>query len=381
MRVLYVIDSLAPGGAERSLAALAPAYRDRGIELEVATLHDRPGVQADLEAAGARLISLTGTGGRVDRTRRMLALVRERRPDLVHTTLFEADVVGRMAGRIGRVPVVSSLVNEEYGLEHLGNPQLSRWKVRAVQAVDAATARLVARMHAVSTHVADVMSRRLGFPRARIDVVPRGRDPVELGERTQPRREQARAGLGLTEEDPVVLAVARVDHQKGLDVLVDSLTALRQQVPRARVLDAGRPGDQSARLKLLVSQRGLSAAVRFLGERDDVADLLCAADVFVLPSRREGSPGALLEAMALETPVVVSEIPATCEVIDEAGALLVPPGAPDQLASAIATVLARPEEAAQRAAAARARFLDRFTVGRTADGMLAFYERALAARR
>jgi glycosyltransferase involved in cell wall biosynthesis len=85
--------------------------------------------------------------------------------------------------------------------------------------------------------------------------------------------------------------------------------------------------------------------------------------------------------MALGTPAVVSEIPATREVIDETGALFVPPGAPNQLAKAIATVLIQPEAAAQRAAAARARFLDRFTVARAADGMLAFYERALAARR
>lgn len=293
MHLFYVIDSLAPGGAERSLAALAPAYRDRGIELEILVLRDRPGLQAEVGAAGARVRSLGATRGRAAQIRQTTALLRERRPDLVHTTLFEADIVGRIAARIARVPVVSSLVNEEYGPEHLDNPNLRRWKVRGVQAVDAVTARLTVRLHAVSTPVADVMARRLRFPRARIDVVPRGRDPVQLGDRTEARRERARAELGLTGGDRMVLALARQDHQKGLDVLVESIPSLQRTAPGVRVVVAGREGDQSARLRTRVDELDLGASVRFLGERSDVGDLLCAADALALPSRREGLPGAL----------------------------------------------------------------------------------------
>lgn len=377
MRVLYFIDSLVPAGAERSLAALAPAYRARGIQLEVAYLHDRPGVQADLESAGARLSSLAGAGGRVGWLRRAVALVRARRPDLVHTTLFEADLAGRVAARLVGVPVVSSLVNEQYGPAHLGNPQLQPWKVRAGQVVDALTARLAVRLHAVSTPVADVMARNLRIPRGRIDVVPRGRDPAVLGRRTPQRRARARSRLGLADDDQVVLIVARQDYQKGLDVLAQALVPLRQQVPRVRLLVAGRAGDQSDHLERLVQQLDLVDAVRLLGKRNDVADLLCAADVFVLPSRREGLPGAVLEAMALATPIVVSDLPTTREVVDENCALLVPPGAPEPLAEAIGVALTRPEEAARRATIARARFLERFTIDRVADEMVAFYERAL----
>jgi len=380
VRLLYLIDSLAPGGAERSLAALAPAYRARGVDLEVASLRDRRGVQGELETAGARLWSLTGGGGRVGAIRRARALIRERRPDLVHTTLFEADVAGRIGARLAGVPVVSSLVNEEYGPEHLGNPRLRQWKVRGVQVVDAATARLTVRLHAVSVPVADVMARRLRYPRARIDVVPRGRDPAALGDRTESRRRQARTALDLADDDRVVLAVCRQDHQKGLDVLVESIARLRGGGARVQLLVAGREGDQSTRLASRVTQLGLGASVRFLGERDDVADLLCAADVFALPSRREGLAGALLEAMALDAPVVASDIPATREVVDESSAGLVPPDDAGALADAIEAVFAHPEQAKRRSAVARVRFLDRFTVDRAADGMVAFYERVLAGR-
>src|SRR5438270_6296378 len=88
VRVLYVIDSLAPGGAESSLVALARLYPARGVELEVAYLYDRPGLHDALKATGARLTSLAGPGGRRGWARRAAALVRDRRPDLVHTTLF-----------------------------------------------------------------------------------------------------------------------------------------------------------------------------------------------------------------------------------------------------------------------------------------------------
>src|SRR5256885_15159329 len=114
MRVLYVIDSLGPGGAEASLVALARLYPARGVELEVAYLQDRPGLQEALAATGARLTPLAGPGGRHGWVRRAAALARDRRPDLVHTTLFEADIAGRLAGASARVPIVSSIVNVGY---------------------------------------------------------------------------------------------------------------------------------------------------------------------------------------------------------------------------------------------------------------------------
>ena len=130
MRVLYLIDSLGPGGAERSLAAMAPAYVRRGVDLDVAYLIDRPGVHGDLEAAGARLFSLDGPGGRAGWAWRAERLIAARRPDLVHTTLFEADVAGRIGAGLAGAPVVSSLVNVAYGADHAATPGVRRWKVQ-----------------------------------------------------------------------------------------------------------------------------------------------------------------------------------------------------------------------------------------------------------
>jgi glycosyltransferase involved in cell wall biosynthesis len=110
-----------------------------------------------------------------------------------------------------------------------------------------------------------------------------------------------------------------------------------------------------------------------------VLELMCAADVFAFPSRWEGLGVAVLEAMALEAPIVASDLPAVREVVGagDERALLVPPDRPDELAAALVTTLEGPVAAAARASAARERFLEAFTLDRVADATVAFYERAL----
>jgi glycosyltransferase involved in cell wall biosynthesis len=305
-------------------------------------------------------------------------LVRDRRPDLVHTTLFEADIAGRLAATVARVPVVSSIVNVGYGPEQRADPGIRLRRLLGAQVADIATARVVRRFHAVSREVADVMSRRLLLPRSRVEVVPRGRDPQVLGIRTPERAARARAELGAGPEDRLLLAVARQEYQKGLDVLLRALPLVRADMPQARLIVAGREGNQTPFLRAQVGELGLGDGVSFLGARSDVADLLCAADVFVFPTRREGFPGAVLEAMALEAPIVATSIPTVSEaVVAGEHALLVPVDDAEAFAAATVAALRSPEAAQQRARAARIRFYDNFTIERAADGMVRLYETAL----
>ena len=361
---------------------MAPALAAAGTDLHVAYLRERSRSIADeLRGAGAEIHSLTGRGGRAGAAMRATQLVRTVRPDLVHTTLFEADQAGRIGARMAGRPVVSSLVNVAYGREQSATPDVATWKLRAAQTTDALTARLVLRFHAITSHVADVMASRLRIPRDRIDVVPRGRDPVRLGRRTPERRVRARRELGVDDDQPIVIAVGRQEWQKGHDILVAATTELAGRWPELTVLVAGRSGSQSERLRDAVAGAGLAARVRVLGFRDDVAELLCGADVFAFPSRWEGLGSTLLEAMALEIPIVASDLPAVREVLTPTEALLVPPSDSRALATAIAGCLEEPSAAARRAAAARRRFLNEFTVAASASGMTAFYERALATSR
>ncbi len=378
MRVLYVIDSLAAGGAERSLAVMAPRFAEHGVQLEVASLRRAEGVGPELEGAGIRLFDLAGPRGRIGSVDRCLRLVRARGPDLVHTTLFEADVAGRIAASVAHVPVVTSLVNVAYSEEHVRDPHLRPWKVRGAQMIDALTARMAVRFHAITAHVADEMAGRLRIARSRVDVIPRGRDPETLGTRTRARRARARAALGVEPRAWVVLAAARHEYQKGLDTLVRAIPEIARHEPKARLYLAGRSGNQTAELAELIRAQGIGDLVHLLGARTDVADLLCAADVFVLPSRWEGFGSVLVEAMALRAPIVASDLAPVREAVgDEGVAKLVPADRPSELSDAVVATLRDAAGRASMADRGYERFRQHFTIDRVTSDMARFYRRAL----
>ncbi len=376
VKVLCLIDSLQHGGAEQSLVALVPHLLANGVEVEVATLHDRPGLAHRLNEADIPLHRLQGPGGRAGWAVRASRLVAVSRPALIHTTLYEADIAGRMASALRRVPVVTSLVNDAYGPQQLNAPRIRRGKMRAAQTLDMVTARRVIRFHAITHWVAEVMGQRLRIPRHQIDVVPRGRDPHLLGRRTPERRADVRQRLKVDQTTPLIVALARHEHQKGLDILLSAVVVLRSQLASVRLVIGGRPGNQTALLEARIAQLDLAPSVQLLGARDDVGDLLAAADVFVLPSRWEGLGSVLLEAMALEAPIVASDLAPVREILG-GQALLVSPEQPDLLAAAVASTLIDPVRACQRAQLAHQRFLEHFTIRGVAEKMSMFYRKAL----
>lgn len=379
MRVLVMIDSLRAGGAAQSMSSTVPHLVKRGVELHYAYLRQRPGIADELIAEGVTIHDLSGKGGRAAWLARASRTLRAVRPDLVHTTLFEADLIGRCAAWPLRIPVVSSLVAESYGPEHVGNPLYRAWKVRGFQLVDMVTARLVTRFHAVSNTTADVMAQRLRIPRDRIDVISRGRDPQRLGVRTPERRAAARASLGVGDGAPLLFAAARHHFVKGLDILLRAFPNVTESFPKARLVIAGRDGQVTPNLEQLAEELGMDPAAVLIGNRSDVPDLMCAADVFILPSRSEGSPGALIEAMALEAPAVATDIPSVREVAGDGPRTvsLTRPESPDELGRAITELLSDPDRAAEQAAAARARFIDHYTMDAIADATVALYRRCL----
>src|SRR5690606_21429858 len=147
---------------ERSLASLVSHWRGR-IDLEVVTFSDRAELACDIIDGGARVTNLDGHSMHavIGQLRR---LIKERRPDLVHSVLFDADVATRLATPRG-IPVRCTLVNVNSGPQQWEAPGRSRWKVTAVQAIAAISAQRVARFHALSSEVASVMAKRLHISR------------------------------------------------------------------------------------------------------------------------------------------------------------------------------------------------------------------------
>jgi glycosyltransferase involved in cell wall biosynthesis len=193
-------------------------------------------------------------------------------------------------------------------------------------------ARGVDRYLAVSKEIAGELDQRFGWPADRIEVVYNAVDLDRFGATAPPG---LREELGGSDGVPLVLTPARLDEQKGHDVLFRAAA----EIPEARFVLAG-DGPLRGRLEAEVAQLGLEGRVLFLGRREDVPQLLAACDVFALPSLYEGSSLAVLEAMAARRAVVSSAIGGTAELIDDGeNGLLVPPGDAAALAVALRRVL------------------------------------------
>ena len=381
MRVVYLIPGMSgTGGAERSLAAMAP-FLAPDVDLHIVTWTGQEGLRSEIESAGATLTNLNADGRRAIGIE-FKRLITRLSPDLVHTTLIDADVIGRPVASWSMIPVVSSLVNVNHGVSVIRAGAGGRDRRLLAWSADVVTARLVVRFHALTEHVASTMSRRLAVPRRRIEVIPRGRDPESLGRRTPERRRVARAGLGVLDDRPVIVAAARHEHQKGLDVLIRAASLIARRHPNARVFIGGREGQASAALRQILEELQLQDVVQFIGQRDDVANLMCAADVWCVPSRWEGLGSILIEAMCLEVPVVASAVPAICELGGDPSVFrLVNPDDPSDLASGVMDVLSSPAMAEQRATRAYGRFLSEFGANDVARRMVGFYERSLGSSR
>lgn len=383
MRILYVIDSLGASGAEHSTAAMMPLLQSRGHEVAAATLYDAGfGDEESLRSEGLEVCPLGATSylGRVGELRRR---IRAERPDIVHTALFAGDMVGRLAAWRTGSRVVSSLVNTTYDPARATDPNVRRWKLLAVRVLDALTGRLmVDRFHAVTEGVADVNARDLRLPRRRIDVVQRGRSRDRLGVWSEQRRSAVREALGVAPDAPMVVAVGRQEHQKAHVDLVAATTLLLSDLPNLVVLIAGREGNAGVRLNEALAASPAAAAIRLLGHRHDVPDLLCAADVLAVPSLYEGTAGAALEAMALCCPVVCTDLAGVRGVLEhDRNALLVPVGAPSAMSASLRRVLTDEPLAERLRIEGLADFEARFTVEAAADAMEAFYRDVVARGR
>ena len=188
-----------------------------------------------------------------------------------------------------------------------------------------------------------------------------------------------RQALGIGEDDPVVIIVSRLTPWKGHRTLLEAVAQLRDKWPHLVLLVAGEVAFWDPRyegdLKRYSSSLGLDSAVRWLGDRNDVPQLLRLADVFCLPSKQEPFGRAIVEAMAVGKPVVACRSGGVPEVVvaGETG-LLVPDGAPEELAEALATLLADRELGRRLGEAGRVRAGALFASERVAEQVQAVYD-------
>lgn len=377
IRLLYFINGLGPGGAERSLAELLPAFQDNGIDPVVVCINSRSdGVEAAIRRLGCdvRFLNSTSFPGRVLELRKMIA---SGSFDLIHTTLFESDIIGRLAAAATGVPVLTSLVNTSYEPVRLRDPNVGRFGLWATRVADGWTARhLTTWFHAITRAVKDSAVEHLGISEAKVTVIERGRSRDRLGETDPMRRRETRRRLGVDPDAEVVVNVARQEFQKGQKYLLKAADFLLPRRPLLQILVCGREGHATAELRNIHERLGLGDRVRFLGDRDDVPDILAAADVFAFPSVYEGLGGAVVEAMAMGLPVVCSDLPALREVVEEGcSGLMVEPEDPRSLAEALSRILDDPRMGSSFGNRGVEIYRERFTIDRSAERMIHLYRR------
>ncbi len=205
-------------------------------------------------------------------------------------------------------------------------------------------------------------------------LAPNGVDARRFTPAGSVERANIRASLGIPEDAPVALFVGRLERRKGLDILLAAWADLLRRGSTARLLIAG-PGEVAAWARE-AHEDGVEERVTFLGPRKDVVDLYQAADLFIFPSRAEGCPNAVLEAMASGLPVVATDVAGNREVVGEDGKAgwLVPAEDPAALAEAVATLLSSPALRREVSAAGRARVLEQFDIQRVGAQYLSLYE-------
>jgi glycosyltransferase involved in cell wall biosynthesis len=347
--VVLLITELAYGGTPRTVQRLALGLGQRGHQVHVASLCSAADVADQLEASGIPVVAFgIERRGVVAATRGLAAFLRTTRPAVLHTFNFHANLLGRVVGAALRLP---GIVASERSVESAK----ARWRVRC----DRLTWRLAHRWTVNAAAVADVLRTREGIDRSRIDVIPTG---IELARfEPRPRDGAFRAGHGISDGEPLIVCVGRLDRYKGHDNLLAAFAALAPAQPRARLLLVGAGRFRDA---LIVRARsvGLADRVRFSGALGDVRPALAAADVFVQASDEEGLPGAVLEAMAMGVPVVATDVGGTREAVDDGvTGLLVPPRDPGALAAAVARLLDDRGLAARLGAFGRKRVVDEFS--------------------
>jgi glycosyltransferase involved in cell wall biosynthesis len=364
--VLQYLDSDVFGGSEQAALQLL-AGLDRAKWRPVLLHHPEPGLARLIEGARAADVPAYAVPRVTDANLliRLPGLVRAvgaERPAVFHAHLNWplACKFGLAAAALRRVPAVVATVH--LFVDGLINSNV-RLQVRVVGAG-------VHRYLAVSRHVRDRLAAAIGLPERKLRVVPNGIDPAPF---TRPADPALRTRLAGTPDRPLVLTAARLTPQKAIDVLLSAAVL----VPEAVFVIAG-DGPERAALEARAKALGVAQRVRLLGARGDVAELLAACDLFVLPSLFEGLPLSVLEAMAAAKPVVATRIGGTVEaVVDGETGILVPPGDAGALAAAIRTFLTDPERARRSGEAGRARLRDRFTAAAMIDGVTAAYEELL----
>jgi glycosyltransferase involved in cell wall biosynthesis len=378
-RVLQLLDTAQFAGTERLVLSLSAGLARAGASVVLGCRGDSPLYHAAMER-GLDVAPLFHRGlippspsmePRLPQVRAVLKEVRRQSIDIVHAHNGRTTLAAAVAARVTGVTAVASQhfvrpASADYrGPKRLLAGAVHRW-------VNGQLGLVVA----VSSAARNEMIKRVGFPPDRIVHVPNGIEPPLMpgAAKVVAIRDELKVPAGA----PLIVTVARLADEKGLDVWVDAIARIGQVRPDARFVIVGHgPREQAVRTR--IAERGVAGVLTLAGFRTDATDWIAAGDLFVLPSPAEPFGLVLLEAMSLGKPVVACAAAGPLDIVThDVDGTLVEPGSAPALADAVLRLLADQPRATRMAQAARANFNERFTADRMAQEVLKVYRSAAA---
>jgi glycosyltransferase involved in cell wall biosynthesis len=366
-RVLLLVNQLGGGGAERDVAMLCQYADQSRFQLEVWTLLGGGDLEPIVHQAGipVHCLNRKHAYSPVFALRAAREIARARF-DLIHVFLPAIALNAALAKVLWRAK--SPLIYSELSAQPKSRLKdtLRRWSLRQC-----------------STWIANAPASRAylersGIEQSRITIVPNGHEVARY--RTMScERSQLRASLGVGPEQTLAIYVGRLIPSKRVCDLVDALAMLHGQHPELRLVLAGE-GPERARLQQQIDTLALGRAVRLVGRRLDIPDLLQASDLFVFPSESEGLSNSVIEAALSGLPIVACDIAGVREIVlGGRGAELVPCRDPAALAAAIQRVVENPEEAKARARLSQQYAQNEYAIERVLQRLYNLYDEVLHA--
>lgn len=370
MRILYVLTSLAMGGAEKLTLALCERMEQRGHTVALLVLmpqisEEWPTAEVNLLHLGMRRSPLSFLRGLAHARR----FAEDFKPDLIHSHCFHANLSARMLKLLTRQPAVISTVHNIYEGGSL--------RMLAYRMTDALSRRTVA----VSEAAAHRFIQLKAVPALKCSVIANGIDVSQFSPE-EGRRAAMRAVMGVA-PDPetsfVWLAAGRIARAKNYSNLLRAFAGVHAVCKEARLWVAGdNASTDFGLLQLLAAGLKLCDSVRWLGLRRDLPALLDAADAFVSSSAWEGMPLATAEAMAMEKPVVATDVGGVRELVGDAG-VVVPSCNPRALTEAMLDVVRQSrEERLALGRVARDRIVRHFGIEANANHWEALYRETVS---
>ncbi len=363
-KVIHAIETGEPGGAEAILVQLAISLSD-GYE-PIGLVMEEGWTSRELTSRGI-LVECIPLEKSFDLSwvAKAVRFIKENNVELIHSHEFSCNVYLTLAAKIARVPVICTAHGKNYYPERY----YRRFAYRRVAA-------MADSFVAVSQDLKDFIVDAIGIKPKRINVVLNGVN-IDQFEQKQYDSEKIRAELSLAENNFVIVVVAALFEMKGHKDLMQALSLLGEQGKSVKLLFVG-DGYYRSNLMALSKQLGLDDKINFLGFRSDVAQILAASDLFILPSYSEGLPVSVLEAMAAKVPVIATRVGGLGELInDGVNGYLVEPKAAEQLADKIKYCIDSPASAEAISKAAYTLVNKQFSGEAMLEQYLAIYRKLL----